>query len=66
MFIPCSFYVHSMFILCSLLMKQLLSVLQGTTVSMDDTDDEDDYDEEEASNFEEMLARLQSGGVKFA
>ena len=32
---------------------------------MDDTDD-DDYDEEEASNFEEMLSRLQAGGVKFA
>ena len=39
---------------------------QGTTVSMDDTDDEDDYDEDEAEKFEEMLSRLQAGGVKFA
>ena len=40
-------------------------ISEGTTVSMEDSDDEDDYDEDEANNFEEMLNRLQAGGVHF-
>ena len=43
-------------------------ISEGTTVSMDDTDDDDyEIDEDEQQNFEEMLNRLTSGaGVKFA
>ena len=39
-------------------------ISEGTTVSMDDSDEDDDYDEDEAQNFEEMLARLAGGGGK--
>lgn len=39
-------------------------ISEGTTVSMEDSDDED-YDEDEQNNFEEMLNRLQAGGVHF-
>ena len=42
-------------------------ISEGTTVSMDDTDDDDyEIDEDEQQNFEDMLNRLTGAGVKFA
>ena len=42
-------------------------ISEGTTVSMDDTDDDDyEIDEDQQENFEEMLSRLTGAGVKFA
>ena len=42
-------------------------ISEGTTVSMDDTDDDDyEVDEDEQENFQEMLSRLTGGNVKFA
>ena len=41
-------------------------ISEGTTVSMDDTDDDDYLDEDEQENFEDMLNRLTGAGVKFA
>ena len=50
-----------------MLTMQLLFILQGTTVSMDDTDDDDyEIDDDQQENFEEMLSRLTGGNVKFA
>ena len=42
-------------------------ISEGTTVSMDDTDDDDyEIDDDQQENFEEMLSRLTGAGVKFA
>ena len=39
-------------------------ISEGTTVSMDDTDDDDyEIDEDEQENFEEMLRRLLGEGA---
>ena len=43
-------------------------ISEATTCSMEDSDDEDYDEDDDHSNFEEMLARLQggAGGVHFS